>query len=106
MYASIALAFSLVAAPGLLTAEPCMITGGRLARSGDTQHWTSSNDDNDNVRTTVRWSRGDCELRVDARGKFTVKSDLSGIATIDDGGYIDLEERDGDVLRKVRISNG
>lgn len=100
----------LVLAIGLTTAsavaaQPCMITNRRLPRAGSSQHWNSSDSDRGMRSTTIRWRRGDCELRVDARGDFTVKPDLSGFTSVDEGGYVQLEERDGDHDRRLRVTN-
>ncbi len=101
----IALLFAGLTLPGSLAAEqPCMISNGRLARSTSSQHWSSTDSDRGTRSTTIRWKRGDCELRVDARGEFTVRPDLTGFLTVDD--YVELEERDGDHNRKVRITGG
>src|SRR5437867_4335386 len=96
-----------VTAASGVAAQPCMISNRRLPRAGSSQHWNSTDSDRGMSATTIRWRRGDCELRVDARGDFTVRPDLSGFTSVDDGGYVQLEERDGDHERRVRItSNG
>jgi hypothetical protein len=94
-----------VAAAPALTAQPCMISSRRLPRNGSSQHWNSSDSDRGLSSTTIRWRRGECELRVDARGDFNVRADLSGFTSVDEGGYVQLEERDGDHERRVRITN-
>lgn len=100
----------LVLAIGVTTAsaaaaQPCMIASRRLPRAGSSQHWNSSDSDRGLKSTTIRWRRGDCELRVDARGDFTVRPDLSGFTSVDEGGYVQLEERDGDHDRRLRVTN-
>src|SRR4051794_8920744 len=87
-----------------VSAQACMTTNGRIGRTTDSQHWSQSDSDRGLKSTTIRWKRGDCELRVDARGDFTVRADLTGLTSVDD--YVELEERDGDHSRKVRVTGG
>ena len=94
----------LVCTAAVASAQPCMITDGRLGRSTRAQHWSNTDSDRGTRSTSIRWRRGDCELRVDARGDFSVRPDQSGFTSVDD--YNELEERDGDRSRKVRITNG
>jgi len=90
--------------PALVHAQGCLSSPQRVGK-GSTHHNSSRSDDRIS-RLTVRWQRGDCELRVDARGTFGVRADLSGFTTLEDGGYVEIEERDGDRERKVRVTNG
>jgi hypothetical protein len=94
----------LTASPALVYAQGCL-SAPAVGGKGNTHHNTHINDDRVQ-RLTVRWQRGDCELRVDARGTFSVRADLSGFITIENGGYVDIEERDGDRDRKVRVTTG
>lgn len=82
------------------SAQACV----RTARRGSTNihNWTTNERDGGIKSTTMRWRRGDCELRLDARGDFTIRADLSGFQSVDD--YVEMEERDGDRNRKVRVS--
>lgn len=89
--------------PGNVLAQPCMVDAVRGKRVRQ-QNWTRNDDDRKQL--TVRWRVDDCELRVDAEGDFTPRADLSGFLTISRGGYVEVEERDGDHRRKVRVSNG
>src|SRR5436305_2658849 len=84
------------------TAQPCMVANGHLARHSSAEHWNSSDDRGIRV-TRVRWRAGDCELLLDARGDFAVRADLTGFTAVDD--YVELEERDGDHSRRVRITS-
>lgn len=93
---------AMLATASTSVAQPCMISNGRLGRSASSRHWTSSDSDRGARSTTIRWKSGDCELRVDARGEFSVRPDLTGFTAVDD--YVELEERDGDHNRKVRIT--
>jgi hypothetical protein len=88
----------------MAAAQTCM-SGGRSSRRGSSSHqnWTNSDGDRLTKTTTIRLRTGDCELRVDARGDFMARPDLTGFATVD--GYVEVEERDGDHNRKVRVSN-
>jgi len=84
------------------SAQTCMRAGGaRRHTSASHQSWTNS--DGSARTTTIRLRDGDCELRVDARGDFTARPDLSGFASVDD--FVEVEERDGDHSRRVRVSN-
>ena len=97
------LSLLVAAAPSPGLAQGCL---SNTSNTGKGSNHTSINDNDGIQRLTVRWQRNDCELRVDARGKFGVKSDLTGFTTIADGGYVDIEERDRDRERKVRVTSG
>ena len=84
-----------------LDAQGCLDNPARFSRSTSHQNWVSSDDNRRS--TTVRWRRGDCEIRLDARGDFGVKPDLSGFVGVEDGGWVEIEERDGNVERRVRV---
>lgn len=84
-----------------LDAQGCLTNAARNGKDGD--HQSLSRTDEDRRSITVRWRRGDCEIRIDARGDFGVKPDLSGFVGVEDGGWIDVQERDGDIERRVRI---
>ena len=81
-------------------AQACVRSAGR-GRSSSIQNWTSERDGG-TKSTVMRWRRGDCELRLDAQGDFTLRTDLTGFQSVDD--YVEMEERDGDHNRKVRVS--
>lgn len=93
-----------VIASSAASAQTC-VASGKLSRKASASHqsWTSSDGDRASRSTTIRLRSGDCELRVDARGDFTIRPDLTGFTAVDD--YVELEERDGDHNRKVRITN-
>ena len=93
-----------IAVPDALIAQGCI--GGATRASGDLKGSTSIQSHDGDERLSVRWRRGDCELRVYARGKFTVRPDLSGITSLTDGGYVEIEEIVGRRERMVRISEG
>ena len=66
-----------------------------------------SDDDSHAKRTTVRFSSGDCSLELRADGAFTLRPDLSDVATLERGGSLTVEERDGRTTRRVEVhSNG
>jgi hypothetical protein len=98
------LALCAFALPAASAAAQSCIVNGRMPRNSAASHqnWTSS--DGDTKKTTIRVRTGDCELRVDARGDFQLRPDLSGFTLVDD--YVELEERDGDHNRRVRVSGG
>ena len=84
-----------------LSAQGCLSNAARTGTKGDTQHWSRSDDSRQSI--TVRWRRGDCEIRIDARGDFGVKPDLTGFTAVEDGGWVDIQERDGDTERRLRV---
>ncbi len=84
-----------------LGAQGCLASAERSAKQGD--HSSLSHNDDDRRSISVRWRRGNCEIRVDARGDFGVRPDLSGFVGVEDGGWVEVQERDGDVVRRVRI---
>lgn len=94
----------LAVAPSFAHAQGCLSSASRIGKRTTNQH-TSRSDDNDRL-LTVRWQRGDCEIRVDARGEFGVRADLAGFTTVETGGYVEIEERDGRRERKVRVTGG
>lgn len=90
--------------PAIANAQGCALTVQRSDKN-TIRHRTSVTDDGEK-RLSMLWQRGDCELRVEARGEFSVRPDLSAITRVEDRGYVDIEERDGDRERRVRVSNG
>ena len=92
------LAVVCVAAPA--GAQGCLTSA---AQSGKVSQHNSHISESGRRTISVRWRRGDCEIRIDARGDFGVKPDLSGFVGVEDGGWIDIEERDGDTERRVRV---
>ena len=82
-------------------AQSCLSNPSRLSRNGDHHHSIRSDDGRRSV--SVRWRRGDCEIRLDARGDFRVRSDLAGFVGIEDGGWVEIEENDGNTERRVRV---
>src|SRR5688500_3578980 len=63
----------------------------------------TNDDDSPYRRTTVRFSSGDCSLELKAEGNFTLRSDLSDVATLDRNGLVTIEERDGSERRRMEI---
>ncbi|MFN2603453.1 MAG: M56 family metallopeptidase [Gemmatimonadaceae bacterium] len=69
-------------------------------------HATSVNindDDSHFGHTTVRFSSGDCTLELRADGKFTLRPDLSDVASLERGGSLTIDERDGRNSKRVEI---
>ena len=77
-----------------------------LPRSRGATHNSWSRSDEDGKQITVRWRVDDCELRVDVEGEFVARPDLSGVQSVSRNGLVEIEERDRDHRRKVRITNG
>jgi hypothetical protein len=93
---------ALAASASNVAAQGCVTE----ARSGRHQtHQNLSRNDDGGRQLTVRWRWDDCELRVDARGDFGVRGDLTGFTTVAQGGYVEIEEIDGRRRRKVRVTN-
>ena len=66
----------------------------------------SSHDDGSRTkRVSVRFSSGSCTLELQADGDFTLRPDLSDVATLERGGTLTLEERDGSSMRRIEIRN-
>jgi hypothetical protein len=78
--------------------EPC--DGENVKNS----HSQISDDDGDR-RTTIRWSAGDCQLELRARGRFVVKGDLSDFESVARGGWLKLTEERGRSERELEIRN-
>ena len=83
-----------------LDAQSCLANAARTGK-GDHQNWTRSDDGQRSM--SVRWRRGDCEIRLDSRGDFGVKPDLTGFVGVEDDGWVEIEEDDGDTERRVRV---
>ena len=62
-----------------------------------------SSDDSRTRRTTVKFSNGNCTLELRADGEFTLRPDLSDVATLERGGSLTVEERDGRTTRRVEV---
>ena len=90
-----------VLAPLALPGQSCVAT--QMSRRGSIQNWTSRSKDGADETTTMRVRRGDCELRLDARGQFSMRADLRGFDRVDD--YVEIEERDGGHTRRLRVTN-
>ena len=91
---------ALVLIPEWAGAQGCL-TG----RSGRRNEHSSVRNDDDARRLYVRWRSGDCSVEIDARGEFGVNADLTGFIGVEDGGWIDIEERDGNTTRRVRVTS-
>lgn len=89
------------ATAGALNAQACM--SSRTRGSTSIHNWTSSERDGGQKTTSILTRRGDCELRLDARGDFTVRADLHAFQSVDD--YVEIEERTGDHDRKLRVTS-
>lgn len=95
---------------GLVVATVCLASPAaaqgclsNATQSGKVSQHNSQISESGRRTISVRWRRGDCEIRIDARGDFGVKPDLSGFVGVEDGGWIEIEERDGDTERRVRV---
>jgi hypothetical protein len=64
----------------------------------------STHVDDDRKSLSVRWRRGDCEMRLEARGEFGVRADLAGFTFVEDGASVLISEQDGDIDRSVRVT--
>lgn len=97
--------FTFVLAVALLpvdaSAQACITRS--LSRRTSIHNSTNSIRDGATQSTSIRAQRGDCELRLDARGEFTMRPDLRAFERVDE--YVEVEERDGDHNRKVRVVN-
>jgi beta-lactamase regulating signal transducer with metallopeptidase domain len=90
---------------GVVTASPAasQSAGCWESRKDHSTNINMSDDDSPRRRTTVRFSSGDCSLELRADGNFTLRSDLSDVASLDRGGLLTLEERDGSTSRRMEI---
>jgi beta-lactamase regulating signal transducer with metallopeptidase domain len=71
------------------------VRGGRRSSS-------STNIDDD--RMTIKIVRDDCSLSVDSDGEITFSGDDRDVAGISNGGYFEIEEREGRNRRRVEIT--
>ena len=64
-----------------------------------------NSDDSRFAHTTVRFSSGDCTLELRADGKFTLRPDLSDVESLERGGSLTIDERDGRNSKRVEIGS-
>ena len=80
---------------------------GTVCRGGSGGHRSASsinNDgDNGNANRTIQISDGDCELMMRSRGDVTVTPALDDITAVAPGGWVEVEERSGDTVRRLEI---
>lgn len=90
---------------GVVATTPVAAQGTRCweGRKDRSTNIHTNDDDSPYRRTTVRFSSGDCSLELKAEGDFTLRSDLSDVATLDRGGLVTIEERDGSERRRMEI---
>jgi beta-lactamase regulating signal transducer with metallopeptidase domain len=69
-------------------------------------NFSINDNDSRNTRTIVRFSRDDCTLELRADGRFTLRPDLSDVATLERGSLFTIEERDGRETRRMEIRSG
>ena len=89
------------------------IASKQVGRTQGMSCWESRDDHSTSVNindsdsgfghTTVRFSSGDCTLELRADGKFTLRPDLSDVQTLERGGSLTIDERDGRNSRRVEI---
>ncbi len=62
-----------------------------------------NSDDSRYAHTTVRFSSGDCSLELRADGKFTLRPDLSDVESLERGGSLTVDEREGRNSKRVEV---
>ncbi|MDQ6831638.1 MAG: M56 family metallopeptidase [Gemmatimonadota bacterium] len=81
-----------------------LVCSGR-GKDGNSSHSSNStHDDGTRLRTWMAnfWSDG-CSYRVNALGEVAFNRDATDVTKIERGGYFEIEERDGDTIRRVEI---
>jgi len=73
------------------------------ARKDQSTSISSHDDGSRTKRVSVKFSSGSCTLELQADGDFTLRPDLSDVATLERGGTLTLEERDGSSTRRLEI---
>jgi len=71
---------------------------------GGDNHSTSVHGDDDRIRIKV--SVGNCRLTVKMRGKISFLPDETGVASMESGARLEIEERRGGVERSIVIKGG
>jgi beta-lactamase regulating signal transducer with metallopeptidase domain len=56
-----------------------------------------------NGTTNLTWSDGNHRLRIRSRGEIEFSKDGSDVVSISKGGYLEIEEDDGDTERRVKL---
>jgi beta-lactamase regulating signal transducer with metallopeptidase domain len=72
-------------------------------RNEKSSHVSINSDDSGRGRTNVKFADGDCSLELRADGEFKLRPDLSDIESVERGGYVIVEERDGRFNRRLEV---
>jgi hypothetical protein len=87
------------------TARAQSSTKGSLCPSTEHSSMNILSSSDDQRRTWhVSWSTDDCSVDLRARGDFTFAPDLSDIASLSPGGYLEIVERNGDHMHRFEAS--
>ncbi len=91
-------------APGAHAPLSALACSGRGKNTNSSHSSNSTRDDGTRLRTWMAnfWSDG-CAYRVNALGEVSFNRDATDVTKIERGGYFEVEERDGDLIRRVEI---
>lgn len=97
-----------LATPDLTTtgssAQLCWQQKSREGEKGATSINTSDDDSRRGRRSfSVKFERGGCRMEMQIDGKFTLRPDLTDVASLESGGSFWIEERDGSSTRRIEI---
>lgn len=101
--APVVVLLALVAAPRPASAQSaspaCRGSGGHRSASSI----NSGNDNDVDSYRTIQIVEGDCELMLRSRGDVTVTPMLDDITAVAPNGWVEIEERSGDTVRRLEI---
>jgi hypothetical protein len=86
------------------SAQVCWQTRSKEGEKGSTS--ISSNDDDSRRGRrsfSVKFERGGCRMEMQIDGKFTLRPDLTDVASLESDGSFWMEERDGGTTRRIEI---
>lgn len=63
----------------------------------------NNGNDNDDGFRTIQVAQGDCQLMLRSRGEVTVSPALDDISALAPNGWVEIEERSGDTVRRLEI---
>jgi beta-lactamase regulating signal transducer with metallopeptidase domain len=94
------------AAPAAPAAPPAPVGDLKVCGNGAKLHHMSmeSHDHGSYKHWTATWSGDDCSVDLRAEGEIQFNADATDTQSISSGGYFEVNVREGDTLRQVRVT--
>ena len=74
------------------------------AGDGSHAHSVEINNDGKHKRWTASWSGQNCHVDLHSEGEITFNKETAAIESISPGGFLEINTRQGDTLRQVRVT--